>query len=248
MHLIINQAGIQNRLLAALSPADFVLLQLSLTPRSVGLGQPLIRAGEPITSIYFPASGLASFVSDTELPTEVGIVGYEGFVGTSVVLGVEQVPLNAHGQIAGEGYAIPTSALLAAMEQSWTLRSVVARYTHVFMIQAASTVYANSAFTIEQRLARWLLMCHDRSRDDELLLTHEFLAVMLCVRRPGVTVATHVLEGIGAIRAKRGLIIIRDRAKLIDITGDSYGVAEAEYERVFSREAESARPRAAEAS
>lgn len=233
MHIIIKQSGIENRLLAALSPQDFVRLQPNLTRRSVGLGETLISAGEPITSIYFPGTGLASFVSDTCVQTEVGIVGREGFVGTSIVLGIEQSPLRANGQIAGDGYTIPTPALLDAMEQSPSLRSVMARYTHVFMMQAASTIYANAHFTIEQRLARWLLMCRDRVDSDDLLLTHEFLATMLCVRRPGVTVATHVLEGIGAIRAKRGQIAIRDRAKLVDIAGDSYGLAEAEYERLF---------------
>jgi hypothetical protein len=102
------------------------------------------------------------------------------------------------------------------------------------MLQVASTAYANAHFTVEQRLARWLLMCHDRWHDNELKLTHEFLALMLCVRRPGVTVATHILEGNGLIRAQRGRITILDRAKLIELAGDSYGMAEAEYERVIA--------------
>lgn len=162
------------------------------------------------------------------------MVGREGFIGVSIVLGVEHVPLNASGQIAGRGYAIPTVALLAAMERSRSLRAVLGRYTHAFMMQVASTAYANAYLTIEQRLARWLLMCHDPSAGDEIPLTHEVLAVMLCVRRPGVTVATHVLEGIGAIRAQRGRITIRDRDKLINFAGDTYGVAAAEYDRLFA--------------
>jgi CRP-like cAMP-binding protein len=241
MHVVINQAGIRNRLLAAFSPPDFVLLQPALTRRDVRLGEVLIKAGEPIESVYFPGTGLASFVGDNEAQTELGMVGQEGFIGVSIVLGVEHVPLSANSQIAGDGYAVPTPVLLSAMERSPSLRSVLGRYTHAFMMQVASTAYANAYLTIEQRLARWLLMCHDRSNSDELPLTHDVLAVMLCVRRPGVTVATHVLEGIGAIRAKRGRITIRDRDKLINLAGDSYGVAEGEYDRLFAP-----RPRAAQ--
>ena len=114
------------------------------------------------------------------------------------------------------------------------------RYTHVFMMQAAGTAYANAHFTVEQRLARWLLMMHDRADGDDLEITHEFLAMMLCVRRPGVTVATHVLEGNGLIRAKRGRITVLDRAKLIELAADSYGLAEAEYDRLFAPKIEKA--------
>ena len=228
-----KQVEVQNRLLAALSDDDFRRLEPHLTERDVGLGEVLIEANQPIRHVYFPEIGLASFVSPTEVETEVGLVGREGFVGASVTLDVDSMPLKAAGQIAGRGYTIPTDALRAASIGSQSLRSLLARYTHVFMMQAASTAYANAHFTVEQRLARWLLMTHDRVDGDDLALTHDFLAVMLCVRRPGVTVATHVLEGNHAIRARRGRITILDRQKLIELAGDSYGLAEAEYERVM---------------
>lgn len=224
---------VRNRILAALSDDDFERLEPHMTGRDVGPGEVLIEPNEPIRQVYFPEIGLASFVSPTEVETEVGLVGREGFVGASVTLDVDSVPLKAVGQIAGRGYTIPTDALRAASRQSEHLRSLLARYTHAFMMQAASTAYANAHFTVEQRLARWLLMTHDRLDGDDLALTHDFLAVMLCVRRPGVTVATHVLEGNHAIRARRGRITIVDRQKLIELAGDSYGLAEAEYERVM---------------
>ena len=230
---IYEQGQVGNQLLSSLSPQDFALLQPHLRRMSVGLHDTLIEPNKPIEIAYFPESGIASFVSPSDVELEVGIVGFEGFVGASVLLDVDRIPLKASGQVAGEGLGIRTAALLTAAAGSPSLRSVLARYTHVFMMQAASTAYANAHFTVEQRLARWLLMAHDRVDGDDLALTHEFLAVMLCVRRPGVTVSTHILEGQGAIRAKRGRITIRDREKLIALAGDSYGMAEAEYDRLL---------------
>ena len=112
--------------------------------------------------------------------------------------------------------------------QAWLMR-----YAHVAMIQTAQTAHANAGFDIEARLARWLLMMHDRAGEDEFQLTHEFLSVMLGVRRPGVTVALQVLEGNGLIRATRGRITILDRKRLIETADDAYGVAEAEYASVM---------------
>lgn len=228
-----DRVRLRNRLLAALAPDDFALVQPYLTRVSVELGETLIEPGRAIERGYFPDSGLTAYVSPGQVATEVGIVGREGFVGASVLLGVDRVPLRASGQVAGEGFAIEASALMRAVESSRSLRAALTRYMHVLMIQVSSTVYANAHFTVEQRLARWLLMTHDRVDGDELRLTHDFLALMLCVRRPGVTVATHVLEGVGAIRAKRASITILDRAKLMGIAGEGYGLAEAEYERLF---------------
>lgn len=229
----IDRRSVKNRLLSALPDGEFEALKPHLRPRTLPLREVLVEPGQPIDAVYFPQSGLVSLVSPTDVETEVGIVGFEGFVGTSVFLDVGCMPLKAAGQISGEGFSLPTAVLQAQLATSSTLRSLLARYTHAFMMQAASTAYANAHFTVEQRLARWLLMTHDRLDRDELDLTHEFIAVMLCVRRPGVTVATHVLEGHGAIRAKRSRIIILDREKLIALAGDSYGFAEAEYERVL---------------
>lgn len=228
-----DRLSLRNQLLASLRPCDFERVQPHLTRTAVDAREPLIEPGRAIDRVYFPESGLVAHVGPGEVATEVGIVGREGLVGISVILGVDRVPLGASGQVAGEGFAIATSALTEAVESSATLRTALTRYMHVLMMQMASTVYANAHFTVEQRLARWLLMTHDRIDGDDLRLTHDFLSLMLCVRRPGITVATHVLEGIGAIRARRALITILDRDKLIEIAGEGYGLAEAEYERLF---------------
>jgi hypothetical protein len=114
------------------------------------------------------------------------------------------------------------------------LNEVTLRYKDVTAIQFAYTALAHGSFTIEERLARWLLMSHDRSRRETIPMIHEFLAAMLAVRRSGITTATHLLEGVGAIKAVRGAITIRDRAKLLEIAGESYGTPEAEYDRLMA--------------
>jgi CRP-like cAMP-binding protein len=102
-------------------------------------------------------------------------------------------------------------------------------------IQISQTAYANASMNVEARLARWVLMTHDRTDGFELSLTHDFLAMMLGIRRPGVTTAIHVLEGTGMIRAERGRIIVLNREKLEELADDAYGMAEAEYERLIGQ-------------
>jgi CRP-like cAMP-binding protein len=107
------------------------------------------------------------------------------------------------------------------------------RYVHAYMVQVSQTAYANAGYDIEARLARWVLITHDRIEVDELSLTHEFLAMMLGTRRSGVTIAVQTLEGNGMIRAQRGRITVLDRAKLRQLAGDAYGLAEREYNNVL---------------
>jgi CRP-like cAMP-binding protein len=119
------------------------------------------------------------------------------------------------------------------MESVPSLKGLLLRYVHLFMIQVAATALADGRYDVNQRLARWLLMCHDRL-GDELLLTHDFLALMLGVRRPSVTDALHVLEGHRLIKAERSRITVRDRRGLEGVAGDAYGAPEIEYWRLIS--------------
>ena len=125
--------------------------------------------------------------------------------------------------------------LRKAAEASTTLRNLLLRYAQAFSVQTSFTALSNAVHPIEERLARWLLMCHDRVEGNEVPLTHEFLSLMLAVRRPTVTTALHVLEGNRFITAERGLITIRDRPRLEEFAGNSYGRAETEYERLIGR-------------
>ncbi len=226
---------VRNRLLSALSAADLALLRPHLTPVDLPRGQVLLEAGAAISHIDFPETAIASIVAETGdgRRLEVGIFGREGMSGTRLLLGIERNLHECFIQVAGDGLRMPASALLNAFALSPSLRAALLRFVEVLAVQTAHTAVANGSFTIEQRLARWLLMCHDRIDGDELALTHEFLAIMLGVRRSGVTVAVQVLEGGRIIQAERGRITIRDRRRLEEVAEASYGTPEAEYERLI---------------
>ena len=233
----IEQATISNRLLVGLSAADFALLKPHASSRSFQHRDLLIESGQPIRDFYFPDSGMISIVTSDD--SEVGLVGFEGVCGVPALLGVESGPLRAMCQMPSNGTVIPVVHLLAAAAASGSLSDVMLRYVHTFTIQVAHTAYVNGNFTLEQRLARWILMCNDRRGDEDAIpVTHEFLSMMLNVRRPGITVATHVLEGHGFIRARRGRIEVRALERLRDFAEGSYGLAEAEYQRVLGRPVE----------
>ncbi|GJE04672.1 hypothetical protein GMJLKIPL_6637 [Methylobacterium isbiliense] len=128
---------------------------------------------------------------------------------------------------------IARSALVGAMEESASLHNLLLRFAQVQGLQSNYTALSNAVHQINERLARWLLMCHDRSPSNEMALTHDYLALMLAVRRPSVTTTLHVLEGNGFIRTERGLITIRDRRGLEEFAQDAYGRPEAEYRRLI---------------
>lgn len=229
-----DQVSIRNRLLRSLSAEDFALLRPHLEATDLPVGFALNEPDRPTEFVYFISGGIASVVIGSKQISgvEIGIVGVEGFVGCSVALDAGQTPHNHFMQAAGAGLRIEAEAFRSSLGASATLRSLMLRYVHAFMTQVSSTAYANANFSVDERLARWLLMCHDRV-GDRIAMTHEFIALMLGVRRPGVTVATHVLEGEHMIKATRGLITVLDRERLKTMAGASYGMAEAEYERVL---------------
>ena len=225
----LEQISVRNRLLGALAPVDFGRLAPSLKPTPLILGETLIAAHRPIDHATFIEQGVVSLVADTDAGRiEIGFVGREGLVGTPLVLGTDRTPHAAMVQVEGTGLRITASVLREALDASSALRDVLGRYVQGLIVQIGQTVYANTDFPVEARLT------HDRLGRDELPLTHEFLSIMLGVRRPSVTTAIHVLEGAGVILAKRGRVIVRDREKLQDLAGDSYGPAEAEYERLLA--------------
>jgi CRP-like cAMP-binding protein len=198
-------------------------------------GDVLHEPFQPIEYIYFFEGGLSSeIVTDAEgEKIEVGCIGREGFSGFPVVLGVPSSPHRAFMEIGGPAKRVAASEILRLMRASPDLAGLLLRSIHVFMIQVASTALADGRYEIHQRLARWLLMAHDRIGSDDIALTHDFLALMLGVRRAGVTNAIHLLEGDHLIRAERGLITIRDRIRLEKLAGGCYGAPEAEFRRVI---------------
>lgn len=228
-------ASINNRTLLMLERADFAALKPHLEPVDLRLRQKIDLPGRPITHVYFVEHGIVSVVAigPNRLPIEVGVVGFEGFTGLPAVLGGDRSPLDTYVQVAGSANRIEVAALTGAMERSPSLTAALNRYVQAFLVQVSQTALANGRARLEERLARWLLMAQDRLQSDELSLTHEFLALMLAVRRPGVTVALSLLQDQGFVKVKRGKIVILQREALLEIADKFYGVAEAETDRLL---------------
>jgi CRP-like cAMP-binding protein len=231
-----QQSAVRNRLLKALSPDDFGLLHPYLEPVEFTLREMVVEAGEPIQHAHFIGDGIVSLLA--KLPhdrIEIGMMGREGMTNVAAAFGAERSPHAMMCQADGQGLRISAGDLRSVVQQSPSLSGLLGRYLYYLTIQAGQTAYANASMNVEARLARWVLMTHDRVDGFELSLTHDFLAMMLGVRRPGVTTATHVLEGAGMIRAERGRIIVLNREKLEELADDAYGLAEAEYERLIQQ-------------
>ena len=212
--------------------ADRGLLTPSLEAVDLDLRQNLEAPYDPISHVYFIESGMVSVIADAapDHRIEVGMVGNEGMTGLSAVLGVNRSANESFVQSTGSALRISTKSLREAMDASRTLTSVLLRYVHVFMVQGSQTALANGRGTVSERLARWLLMWDDRIQPESLSVTHEFLALLLGVRRQGVTVALHELEGKGLIKSTRGDVCILDRAGLRLAASGFYGISEAEYD------------------
>lgn len=234
---LIAQATISNRLLSKLSASDFSVLQRHLEPVALPLNRVLVAANKPIEHAYFLDSGIASVVATRadQSRIEAGIIGREGITGYPLLLGSSQTPHDHFMQIAGSGQRIRAADFRRAVQQSQSLHDLFARFVHVFITQIAQSTLTNGISHLDERLARWLLMCHDRIDGNEVPITHKFLSMMLAVRRSGVTDTIHILEGRGLIRATRGVITICDRTKLERLAGSTYGVPESEYRRLIGR-------------
>jgi len=163
---------------------------------------------------YFLEDGIASVVATgtKDSSIEVGIIGCEGVTGLSIIMGGERAPHATYMQVAGNGLSIPAERLRHAMECSSSLRRLLLQFAHAFFLQTTYTALSNGRSKTDERLARWLLMAHDRVRSDDLPLTHEFLALMLGVHRPGVTGALKKLSSAGLIQNRRSSIHVLDRA------------------------------------
>jgi CRP-like cAMP-binding protein len=224
-----------NTLLTALSAADLALLERYLQRVPFERDQALVAADRPIRHVYFPEGGIGSVVSTLAErgTTEVGIFGRDGVSATCLLLGTDRSPHGAFVQVAGaSALRIETEPYLAAVARSGSLQTMLLRYVQAFLVQAAQSTATNAHVRVESRLARWLLMAHDRIDGDDIPLTHEFMGMMIAAERSGVTVTLHILEGSGMIRSTRGRVTILDRDKLEALAGDSYGVPEAEYRRL----------------
>lgn len=230
-----NPSQLRNRLLTALSPSDLALLRPHLQPVLMPLLTDMERPNRHIEAVYFMEAGIASVVAvqPDQTRIEVGLIGREGMSGIAVVLGGDQSPHSTYIQVAGEAQRMTADELRAAMAASESLRGLLLKFVQVFMAQTAHTAIANARYRIDQRLARWILMAHDRTRNGSLSLTHEFLALMLGVRRAGVTECLQSLKRQKLISTGRNRIDVLNRKGIEQLAGNSYGVPEKEYRRLI---------------
>jgi CRP-like cAMP-binding protein len=234
--MTIDQSKTTNKLLHGLTSENFALIGSHLQHRQFALDYYVVRSHEPITSVVFPESCIASRViqSPEGKDVEVALIGFEGMTGTALIMGDDRTPLDSYIQSAGAGYVLPAWALVAALDKSRSLERYLLRYVQTLIIQASSTALINGMANAETRLARWLLMLHDRTTGANISTTHEFIAVMLAMRRPWVTETLHLLEGKHLIKTSRGSIRILNRAGLIAEAKGFYGLAETEYARIMT--------------
>lgn len=225
-----------NLVLRCLSNDDLALIQPYLAPVELSLRKRLQSVNRKIRAVYFPESGLGSVVTVSggeRRQAEVGIIGREGMTGLAIAHGTDRSPCEIFVQVEGKAQCISADDLREVLDRRPSIHRCLLRFAHVFGVQSSYTALANAHGTVEERCARWLLMSHDRLATDELHLTHEFMALMLGVRRAGVTTALGHLERRGLIATARGTVTIVDRDGLEEGANGLYGVPEAELERLF---------------
>ena len=230
-----DDAPVRNGLLAALPPEALERLRPGLQRVELPFDKTLYPADGAVEAVLFPESGMLSLLATLEGgdQVEVGIVGREGLVGLPLVFGDDRSLVEARVQQEGTALRIGAASFRAAMEESAALREVLHRYALAFQAQVTMTAACNARHPIEQRLARWLLIAHDRAGADEFAMTHEFMAMMLGVRRPGVSLAAGVLNKAGLIRYVRGRMAITDRPGLEAASCECYHAVRREFGRLL---------------
>ena len=223
----------KNEILNALPEEDLARLSAHLEPVDLPSGRFLYQSLQPITHIYFPNYAVASIVANTSggRSTEVGIIGREGAVGLDVLMSVDSSPNECMIQIPGDGWRLPTAIVREEFKLCDTVHVSLLRFIHKLMIQISQTTLCNRLHPIEERLSRWLLMSHDRVGGDEISLTQEFLATMLGVNRPSVSIAAGILQTKGFIKYSRGHITVINRRGLEELTCECYRIVKNEYQR-----------------
>lgn len=223
----------ENCILDALPAKEYERLAPHLEKVQLSHNQYLYMTNDRMEHLYFPINGMISLVSQLSdgSSVEVGVTGYEGMTGISTVLGVDKSPYEAMVQIPGSGFRVKSEVIKSEFKHGGALQDVLLRYAQSLMLQISQVAACNGLHTIEERLARWLLMSYDRCLREDLPLTQEFIAMMLGVRRAGVTTAALTLQNEGFIKYSRGHIAIKDKEGLEDFACECYRIVKAEFDR-----------------
>jgi CRP-like cAMP-binding protein len=228
-------AAVENHLIEMLPRADRQRLLAACEPFALVLADVLCERGEDTHHVYFPIDGFVSLITtiDQHAGLEVGMVGREGMVGAQMALGVAKTPLRALVQGEGTARRVSAGAFRREVARSAALQRNLNRYLYVLMAQLAASAACLRFHLIGPRLARWLLMSHDRAQADTFRVTHEFLAYMLGVRRVGVTMAASALQDSGLIRYHRGDLTVLDRKGLEAAACDCYAADRKAYAQMM---------------
>jgi CRP-like cAMP-binding protein len=232
-----SQSTTGNQLLAGLPQPLRQRLLERLEPVELHLAEVLCTSGERMRYAYFPTHSFISLIAPLagHVGLEVGLVGDEGMVGISLMLGVEIAPMNALVQGAGAAWRMESGALVKEVRRSPPLQELLNRYLYVTLTQLAQTAACTRYHLVEARLARWLLMTRDRAHADEFYITHTFLSHMLGVRRAGITRAAVALRKRSLIRYSRGVLTVLDRDGLEETACSCYTSSKDDYARVLAK-------------
>lgn len=226
---------VENQLIAKLEDGERQRLLAECDPVDMIFGEILCEAGQSIEHVYFPLSGFISMVVtlNPHGPLEMGLVGNEGMLGATLTLGIDDAPMRAVVQGSGSALRIDRPGFQRAFGPGSALRCVLDRYLYVLMTQLTQNAACTVFHEIEPRLARWLLMTHDRAHSNQFFLTHEYLGNMLGVRRSGISIAAEALKAKHLIEYSRGEISVLDRKGLEHASCECYGAMVDDYASMF---------------
>jgi CRP-like cAMP-binding protein len=227
--------AMQNRLLAALPKKDYRQLKVDVENVSLSLNQSLYEPGQLISHVYFPLDCMISLISSSgeESMIEIGVIGNEGIVGAAAFLGGMRTNNRAIVQIAGSAARMSAKKLNEEFARGGALQSALLRYTQALMAQISQTPVCNRIHSLEERLARWLLMTHDRAQANEFPLTQEFIAYMLGARRPSISDTASRFQNKGLISYVRGKVHVLDRPGIESVACPCYRIVKEEFNRLL---------------
>ena len=231
----------QNFLLDSLPRTELDRLEVYLEPVYFPLGKTICESGERVDYCYFPTNSVISMLYTMRdgSTAEMGLVGNDGVTGVAALLGGGSTCSRAVVAVAGDAIKLPAKQLQKEFMLPGPLQTLLLRYTQAFITQVSQTAVCNRLHSVEQRLCRLLLLCHDRTIRSDLLMTQELIAHMLGGRRESVTVAAGRLQDAGLIHYCRGRINILDREGLESCACECYRIVEDEVDRLFSRKRKS---------
>ncbi|HSL78632.1 MAG TPA: Crp/Fnr family transcriptional regulator, partial [Pseudolabrys sp.] len=231
-----RKVSVPNRLLAALPRKEYQNLLPVLEPVRLAFGEILYESQSQIAHVYFPNDCFVSMLTtvEAERASEVGLIGFEGMVGIPMALGVAVSPFRAVVQGEGTAMRMKTADFRRNFNTSAALKRELFLFTHLLMIQIAQTAACNRFHVVTQRMVRWILMTRDRVQSNEFRITQDFLALMLGVRRVGVSAAMCSLRQRKLIAYRRGTITILDHAGLVAAACTCYKIVKDTYARAHA--------------